>query len=254
MKPGKETAVANKRAEFLVGTSGWSYPHWKGVFYPEELPGNRWFAHYAEIFPTVEVNATFYRFFKDETYLKWRRQAPARFRYVLKAPGLITHRKYLKDAEDQIGRFWRSAVLLQEKLGLILLQLAPRTPYDPDRLERAVRAFGDPRKVAVEFRDPKWLTQETKERLTRLGSVFCSAESPKSALLDWVTSPTAYIRLHGREGWYRYNYSDDDLREIAALARHMGELGAQSVYIFFNNDAEGFAPGNARTLARILAS
>ena len=82
-----------KNVEFFVGTSGWIYAHWKELFYPEDLPKSRWFEHYAEQFSTVEVNATFYRTFKDQTYHKWRVRAPEKFKYVLKAPRLITHRK-----------------------------------------------------------------------------------------------------------------------------------------------------------------
>ena len=174
------------------------------------------------------------------------------FRYVLKAPRLITHRKYLEGAEEEIREFWRSVSLLEDKLGLILLQLAPSTPYDPERLKKALQAFDDPRRVAVEFRHKRWLTGETKDLLQEVGAIFCSADSPKSKLMDWVTSDTAYIRLHGRKHWYDYNYSDAELKEIADLARHMTQEGAQSVYVFFNNDFGGHAVKNAHSLRQIL--
>src|SRR5512136_2995851 len=118
------------KAQYLIGTSGWTYDHWKGTFYPDGLAKSRWFDYYAEQFPAVEVNATFYRRFADQTYVKWLERAPAGFIYVLKAPKLITHRKYLVDAEEDIRLFWRSACILEDKLGLVLLQVAPGTPYD----------------------------------------------------------------------------------------------------------------------------
>jgi uncharacterized protein YecE (DUF72 family) len=90
------------KVRFLVGTSGWTYSDWQGNFYPKDWPKRRWFEYYAKKFATVEVNATFYRTFKDQTYHKWRDQAPSGFSYVLKAPRLITHRKHLKGAEEQI--------------------------------------------------------------------------------------------------------------------------------------------------------
>jgi uncharacterized protein YecE (DUF72 family) len=171
---------------------------------------------------------------------------------MLKAPRFITHRKHLKGAEEQIKSFWRSASLLENKLGLILLQLAPSTAYDPDRLKHALLAFGDSRKVAVEFRHKKWLTEEIRGLLKETGSIFCTADSPESELTDWITADAAYIRLHGREQWYAYDYSLQELREIAALAKRMERLGAQMVYIFFNNDVAGYASQNALTLLEML--
>jgi uncharacterized protein YecE (DUF72 family) len=236
----------------LVGTSGWTYPDWQGIFYPEDWPKSRWFEYYATEFSTVEVNATFYRSFKDQTYHKWREQAPEEFRYVLKAPRFVTHRKHLKGAEKQIKSFWRSAALLEDKLGLILLQLAPSTAYDPDRLKTALLTFGDPGKVAVEFRHEKWLTEEIRDLLKEVGAIFCTADSPESELMDWVTSDVAYVRLHGRGQWYAHDYSLQELREIADLARRMEKLGAKQVYIFFNNDVNAYAPRNALTLLEML--
>lgn len=243
----------NSTTKFFIGTSGWNYPHWKGVFYPDDWPKSRWFEYYARYFTTVEVNATFYRRFKDQTYYNWREKAPEGFRYVLKAPRIITHRKYLKDVDEEIRQFWRSANLLKEKFGLILLQLAPATPYEPGRLKHALNTFGEPSKIAVELRKDVWFTDEVKNLLGKLGSVFCNADSPKTRLNDWLTSSIAYLRLHGRRKWYAYNYSDEELREIAELARGFSERGARCVYIFFNNDFEGYAVKNAITLKEMLA-
>ncbi len=240
-------------AQFYVGTSGWIYEHWKGLFYPADLPKSRWFEYYTSQFTTVEINATFYRTFKEQTYLNWRQKAPPGFRYVLKAPRAITHRKYLEAVEDEIARFWKSARLLEDSLGLILLQIAPGTPCDPERLRKALLAFEEPARVAVEFRRKEWFNDEIYALLCELGAVFCNADSPKTSLNDWLTSPTAYIRLHGRKRWYSYNYSDEELSQIADLAREMVRRGDQTVYIFFNNDFEGLAPRNALTLIRMLS-
>lgn len=241
-----------RNTRFFIGTSGWNYPHWKGLFYPEDCPKSHWFEFYSRHFTTVEVNATFYRRFKDQTYHQWRERVPPEFRYVLKAPRQITHRKYLVDVKQDIQEFWASASLLEDRLGLILLQLAPSTPYDPDRLRRTLLTFEDPGKVAVEFRHKRWLTREIEGLLKEIGSVFCSADSPKMKLVDWVTSETAYIRLHGRKRWYSHNYSKEELKEIAQLAREMVNKAATRVYIFFNNDFDGYAPRNALSLMQWL--
>lgn len=170
----------------------------------------------------------------------------------MKAPKWITHRKYLMEAESDIDTFWQSASLLKEKLGMILLQLAPGTPYDPHRLKRALSAFQDSRYVAVEFRHKRWLTQETKSLLQEMGSTFCNADSPKSELNDWLTSDTAYIRLHGHEHWYGYEYSSQELKNISELVKKMESGGAEHVYVFFNNDINGFAPKNAMALMDMM--
>jgi uncharacterized protein YecE (DUF72 family) len=252
--------MGENQTDFRIGTSGWTYDHWKGRFYPEALPRSKWFGYYTAQFSTVEINATFYRTFKDQTYLNWRERAPAGFKYVLKAPRTITHRKYLEDVATDIREFWRAASLLEDKLGLILLQLAPATPYDPDRLRAALAAFQEPARVAVEFRHPRWLTGEVAGMLRELGVAICAADSPRSQLAagsrltDWVTARVGYIRLHGRRRWYAYDYSLQELEEIASIARRMADSGAETIYVFFNNDYEGCAPRNALTLMKLLKS
>jgi uncharacterized protein YecE (DUF72 family) len=239
---------------FYVGTSGWTYDHWKGRFYPEDLPKKRWFDFYASRFSAVEVNATFYRAFKDQTYLNWRERAPQGFGYVLKAPRTITHQKYLVDVQEDIKTFYRSCTLLEDRLEMILLQVAPGTPYDLGRLRKALLAFPDPSRVAVEFRNPHWLSPETETLLRSVGATFCNVDSPRQKLTDALTSDQAYLRLHGRKQWYAYNYSLGELEEITNLARKLASRGASHVYVFFNNDLEGYAPANAMTLLNELGS
>jgi uncharacterized protein YecE (DUF72 family) len=241
-------------AQYFVGTSGWTYDHWKGSFYPEGLAKSRWFEYYAARFSTVEINATFYRTFGDQTYQNWRERVPADFVYVLKVPRLITHRQYLVDAESEIRAFWRSATLLEEKLGLVLLQVAPQTRYDPDLLRRAILTFGEPRRVAVEFRRKDWLNDEVRGLLTDCGATFVSVDSPRQQPLDWVTSQAGYLRLHGRSRWYSHDYNAAELDEMAEIAHRMADQGAKAIYIFFNNDFEGHAPRNALALKDRLQS
>ncbi len=239
---------------FYVGTSGWTYDHWRGCFYPEGLPKSRWFDYYASQFPIVEINATFYRTFKDQTYLNWRNRAPQGFGYVLKAPRIITHRKYLSGVEQDIETFYRSCTLLEDRLEMILLQVAPGTPFDLERLQKALLAFPDPSKVAVEFRNPHWLCSEIETLLRAVGATFCIVDSPRQKPLEILTSDQAYLRLHGRKDWYSYNYREEELKEIADLVRKLASWGAHRIYVFFNNDFEGYAPANAMTLLKLLRS
>lgn len=238
---------------FFIGTSGWTYDHWRGGFYPQEIPKSRWFDYYAGRFNAVEINATFYRTFKDQTYLKWKTRAPQGFGYVLKAPKTITHRKLLREVEKDIQEFSRSAMLLGEKFGMVLLQVAPSQPYDTGLLMSALQAFVDPSRVAVEFRHPRWYNPEIENLLSSVGAAFCNVDSPRQDLTEILTSERAYIRLHGHEHWYASDYSAEDLGRIADLARRLVSRGAKEVYIFFNNDFEGYAPINASSLQRLLS-
>jgi uncharacterized protein YecE (DUF72 family) len=250
--PVNNTAGIKRDVKFYIGTSGWTYDHWKNKFYPGDLPKTKWFPYYCKYFPAVEINATFYRRFKDQTYIKWKNQVNETFRYVLKAPRIITHRKFLLNADDDIKAFGNSASLLGDKLGLILLQLAPQTKYDPELLRETILSFKNPQKLAVEFRSKNWLNSEIYKILKESGAVFCNADSPKTSLIDWVTCDTAYLRLHGRKSWYSYNYSDRELAEIRSLAENFADKGAKRIYIFFNNDFGGFAPENALLLMEML--
>lgn len=245
-------ALATHKTVFFVGTSGWTYDHWKGRFYPADLPKSRWFDFYASQFSSVEINATFYRTFKDETYQKWKDRAPAGFGYVLKAPRLITHHKGLQGADELILAFYQSCLLLENKFEMILLQVAPQMPYDLDCLHKALLAFPDPGKVAVEFRRQEWFNPDTFSMLRMVGSSICNVDSPRQQLTGFLTSEKAYLRLHGRKHWYSYNYSAAELNEIASLAQQLGHEGARRVYIFFNNDFEAFAPTNALAVRQLL--
>lgn len=244
--------MTKQKTEFLVGTSGWNYPDWRGVFYPKELPQKDWLKYYATQFSTVEINATFYRFFKEENYIKWRDAVPTGFRYVLKTPRLITHQKYLYNCEDSIKYFCHLVSLLKSKFALTLLQIPPHMRYDPELLRNAILTFDHPKKVVVEFRHKKWLNPEIKTLLSDIGCVFCSADSPNMKLLDWVTSDIAYIRLHGRKEWFDYNYSKRELNGIAKMAKQMSDNGAKKVYVFFNNDYEAYSVNNALYLQKLL--
>ena len=238
---------------FLIGTSGWSYNHWKGLFYPEKLPKKQWLGYYANQFKTVEVNATFYGWFKEKTIINWREQTPPGFWFVLKAPRLITHRRHLLDSDETIKEFERLTSFLEPKLSLILLQIAPDTPYDPPRLQHALSTFEDPTKVAVEFRSEQWEKPEIIKILKEIGAVYCNPDSPRKVLSGLLTSDIGYLRLHGRRRWYSYDYSGDELLQIADLGKDMIDQGAKQVFFFFNNDFGGFAPKNAATLAKILS-
>src|SRR5437764_11172520 len=155
-----------------IGTSGWVYPHWKGLFYPRDLPSKEWFAYYAARFPTVEINNSFYRLPFEQTFRNWRAQAPPGFCYAVKASRYITHLKRLKDPKEPVHLFWSRAKLLGGRLGPVLFQLPPRFPADPARLEALLRALPIDMRAAFEFRDPSWGTGEVLGLLDKNGAAF----------------------------------------------------------------------------------
>uniref|UniRef100_A0A7C4PML1 DUF72 domain-containing protein n=1 Tax=Anaerolinea thermolimosa TaxID=229919 RepID=A0A7C4PML1_9CHLR len=236
----------------FIGTSGWTYDHWKEDFYPAGLGKTRWFSFYAAHFNAVEINATFYRTFSPATLEKWRTQAPEGFRYALKAPRSATHDRLLLDCEADLSAFARLGMLLGERLGMFLLQVSPKTPCDPPRLLAALKAFPDPTRVGVEFRAPAWDCPEVIGLLEALGAAWVNVDSPAVRLGSRLTGPRAYLRLHGRQRWYASNYSDEELRQVAAIVQELSERGAEEVYVFFNNDVGGYAPHNASRLQHWL--
>ena len=145
--------MSRYQGELRIGTSGYHYDHWKGVFYPEDLPKTEWFSYYARQFDTVEINNTFYRLPEATTFEAWRRQAPKGFCYALKFSRYGSHIVRLKKPRDTIGKFLKRADRLGEFLGPILVQLPPNWKADPERLAAFLKAAPNDYRWAVEFRD-----------------------------------------------------------------------------------------------------
>jgi uncharacterized protein YecE (DUF72 family) len=240
-------------SSYKIGTSGWNYTSWKINFYPKDCPQSQWLEYYSQYFDTVELNATFYRFFKADIYQRWYNRTPEGFKYVVKVPGYITHRKQLLDATNQIQTFCKNVKVLKEKLALILLQLSPRTPYDLDRLEEKLIDFGnETKRLVIEFRNEKWLTDDTVKLLKKYHAIFCNVDSPTFQHQAIMTSKIAYLRLHGRKKMYQYFYSEKELEDIAQQVQLLKKNGAKQIYCFFNNDVNANSVNNAFMLKKIL--
>jgi len=223
--------------------------HWAGPFYPADLKTHKWFGFYAERFDTVELNASFYRFPTRSAVTRWRRQAPAGFTYAVKASRIITHLKRFHGTERLVGDLY--AVLgehLGEALGPVLFQLPPSLHHDPDRLEGMLAQLDGGFVNAIEFRHPSWWRADVRRRVERAGVVFVSVSAPGLPDDLVVSGGRLYLRMHGVP-LYRQDYADADL---AAWAERLKECGAREAWVYFNNDAEGHAPRNARTLRGLL--
>jgi uncharacterized protein YecE (DUF72 family) len=235
-----------------VGTSGWVYPHWRGVFYPPRLRVADWFPFYARHFDTVEVNNTFYRLPTAAAVSAWKEQAPPGFLYAVKASRFLTHRKKLKDAEEPLGTFLGVARPLGERLGPLLYQLPPRWRCDLPRLRHFIGLLPRELTHVFEFRDPSWCNEEVRALLSEAGMGYCIHDMPGFACPDWVTARTAYVRFHGPgEQRYAGRYDRARLRDWAGKIDGYRKAG-HDVFVYFNNDAGGHAVTNADELREEL--
>jgi uncharacterized protein YecE (DUF72 family) len=234
---------------YHLGTSGWSYPGWRGKFYPPGLPSKEWLPFLARHFRTVEVNMTFYRSPRPDILRSWVERTPADFTLTLKASRQITHLKRLRNVEGDVRNFYRLADALREKLGCILFQLPPSIALDVELLRAFLAALSPAYRNVIEFRHDSWYADKVCDLLTAAGVTFCTVSSNQVPSAVNITSPVAYFRFHGLTGGYRHNYSDEELRAWAATIK---TVKAKDGFIYFNNDYQAHAARNAQTLGEFL--
>jgi uncharacterized protein YecE (DUF72 family) len=229
-----------------VGTSGYNYPEWKGRFYPEKLPAAKMLPYYAERFPTVEINYTFYRAPNEKILQGWDAATPERFKLTLKAPKRITHDARLRDCAGRVRQFLETAAILGPKLGALLFQLPPNLKKDLALFDAFLDAFPPRVCAAFEFRHVSWLDEEIYARLRARNLALCVADSEKLSTPVEVTADYAYFRLRD-EGY--------GPAEIERWAGVIQERTAQcrDVYVYFKHEESGKGPEFARTLMRALS-
>ena len=243
-------------ARVLIGTSGWTYSSWKAAFYPETLPSRQYLEFYAREFSTTEVNYSFYHLPRPATYEKWAAQVPEGFMFAVKASRFITHIKRLVDVEEAWGTFLQNALSLGDHLGPVLFQFPASFRCDHTRLEAFLemaqpRPKAYPVQLVFEFRHVSWFTEETYRLLKQSNAALCIADSPRYPRRDVVTADFAYLRFHGRTQLFASSYTDAELAGEARQIKGYMHDGLD-VFAYFNNDAEGYAVKNARTLKRLV--
>ena len=236
---------------YLIGTSGWHYEHWRGQFYPQALAKSGWLNFYAQNFATVELNNSFYRLPSEKAFAQWRDSVPENFRFAVKVSRFITHIKRLRNVEEPMDNFLSRARGLNHKLGPLLYQLPPNIPRRDELLESFLKLLPRGLSHTFEFRHKSWFDQGIFDLLRHYGAGLCAFDMPDFTTPLMATSDFAYIRFHGSAGLYWSCYSD---QELESWAQRISEIAREvnSVYIYFNNDAQGFAVSNARTLAGML--
>jgi uncharacterized protein YecE (DUF72 family) len=234
-----------------IGTSGWTYRHWKGSFYPDDVPQKRWLEHYAQHFDTVELNAPFYRIPRASTARGWAERTPPQFRFAVKLSRLITHVRRLNECEDIIEWFFRELEPLRSKICAYLVQLPPSFSPQPEQLERFLFLLPSGNRYAFELRNPECYSGGVPELLQRHGVAFCIHDLPGRQTPLLITSSLVYIRFHGTAGRYSGGYSDAELEQWASRMRSWSDEGRE-VLAYFNNDIGGQAVLNSRTLQRLI--
>lgn len=234
-----------------IGTSGWSYGHWRGPFYAEGLAADQWLAYYALHLRTVEINSSFYRLPSSRALANWRDSVPDDFIFAVKASRYITHMKKLSDPRRTLKQFISRIAVLGGKLGPVLFQLPPRWHIDVERLAAFLKMLPRDYRYAIEFRDPSWLDPRIYELLATHAVAFCIFDldgvlSPMEATTDLV-----YIRLHGPNGPYRGQYDDRVLAAWAGAIKRWRRQGRE-VYCYFDNDEAAYAVQDAVRLQKII--
>jgi uncharacterized protein YecE (DUF72 family) len=240
-----------------IGTSGWNYKHWKGVFYPEKLSQKQWLAYYAEHFATVEVNNTFYQLPQYATFENWREtirriDQAEDFTFALKASRFITHMKKLKDPQTSSEKFFDRSERLENKLGPILFQLPPGWQLDLERLAVFLEAIPSHHRYAFEFRNETWLTRQVFDLLRQRNVAFCIQDFRGNQSPLEITADFSYVRMHGpHQQAYSGSYSDVALQR---WARQIDDWRSKlcDVYVYFNNDVGGCAVKDGRRLKEML--
>jgi len=238
-------------ARIYIGCSGWSYRHWRERFYPATLPATRWFAHYAHVFDTVELNNSFYHLPSAAAVERWRAQAPAAFIFAVKASRYLTHMRKLKDAEAGVHQFIERIRGLGPHLGPVLYQLPPRWHCDVQRLETFLRLLPRDLQHVFEFREPSWICDAVFAVLERHRAALCVHDMPGSNVPRRAVGPIAYVRFHGAGARYGGGYPDALLADWAQWLRRQA-AGRRPAFVYFNNDIDAHAVADAQRLRELL--
>ena len=266
-----------------IGISGWTYPRWRGTFYPRGVPQRQELRYAAERMNSVEINGSFYSLQRRSSFEAWAASVPEDFVFAVKGGRFITHMKKLSGIETPLANFLASGVLaLDQKLGPILWQLPPNLGFNADRMDaffaqlprsagsaaeiaahhdqrvpddRALTKAVHPRyrlRHAIEPRHESFRTPEFYRLLRRYKMALVISDNPgKWPIFTEITTDLMYLRLHGHDQLYVSGYSDHELDEWAAKIRSWTERGCD-VYVYFDNDAKVHAPFDAMSLMERL--
>jgi uncharacterized protein YecE (DUF72 family) len=232
--------------KLYVGTSGYSYKEWKGIFYPEKLSANRMLHFYGEHFRAVEINNTFHRMPRVSVLQAWAGEVPGDFRFVLKAPQQITHIQRLKNTDDSVHYLLEVAGTLGERLGALFFQVPPGLRKDLPLLRNFLALFPSQQRVAFEFRHKSWFDEEVFRLLHNHQAALCIAEAESNLEVPFVaTAKWGYLRLRMPD------YGDEELK---AWVKRVLEQGWEYAFVFFKHEDEGNAPQFAKRFLELAGA
>jgi uncharacterized protein YecE (DUF72 family) len=238
-----------------IGTSGWSYKHWKGAFYPQEMKPIEYLLFYTQHFDITEINASFYRLPLKSTVENWVKKVPKHFRFCPKINRYITHIKRLHDPEETVARFFEVFEPMKEKMGPVLVQLPPSLKFDYDVAEHFYSTLKKNFKeysFAMEVRHETWMAEESLTLMSKYDMAFVISQSgERFPYAETVTAKNIYVRFHGPKELYASSYSDKMLKDFAKKFQRWIDKG-HYVWAFFNNDVGLHAIYNAKTLKEMM--
>ncbi len=238
-----------------IGTSGWSYKHWKGLYYPDKLPSTRWLPFYAGDFDTTEINSSFYRIPLMTTVEKWMSQVPGHFRFCVKMSRFLTHMKKLNEPEQSLENFFSVFEPMKKMMGPVLIQLPPFLAFDYDRAEyfyRILSRFYKEYEFVMEVRHDSWMQEKSLTLMTKFNIGLVISQSGVSfPYTEMLTAKNIYLRFHGPAELYASAYPDKTLEYFAELFYKWLKEGHE-VWAYFNNDIHGYAPEDAKKLMMLM--
>jgi uncharacterized protein YecE (DUF72 family) len=238
-----------------IGSSGFSFRDWKGIFYPPELPPRKWFAYYCSQFNTLELNVTFYQMPLLKSFEMWYDQSPTDFRFAVKAPRQVTHYKKINpEAQPILADFYGTVREgLREKLGPVHFQLPSKAAYTDELAQRLIESLDPSFTNVAEFRHPSWWEADPQRLLARHNIAFVvQSYPPLLELPDEVVANTAvlYYRFHGVPELYKSAYHPEFLANIAKQVKAAGQV--RQAYLCFNNGIGGVGTHDARQVQALL--
>ncbi|MDP4275974.1 MAG: DUF72 domain-containing protein [Bacteroidota bacterium] len=246
----------NNILHLFIGTSGWSYKHWAGIFYPENVKPAGYLEYYTTNFNSVELNSSFYHLPMKKTIAGWVSRTPEPFVFCPKMSRYVTHLKRLVNVEESLNLYFDVFEGMKARLGPVLIQLPPGLPFDKQLLNNFIGILTgkySTYRFAIEARHKSWFTDDCFKLLGQYNIALVIADSGKRyPYYEVVTADFVYFRFHGHEQLYASDYSEQELQDYAGkIISWLKEN--HEVWAFFNNDYQGFAPKNAKRLNEIIS-
>ncbi len=236
-----------------IGTSGWSYKHWRGIFYPGNVKPAEYLTFYARHFPVSEINNSFYKLPTKGSVAKWIDSVPEGFLFCPKMSRYLSHLKKLRDPREPLERFFAVFDPFKEHLGPILIQLPANSRFHTEVAE-AFYAETDQYegyRFALEVRHPSWFLEESIGLMKKHGITLVFSQADQFPYDEEITAKDIYLRFHGPTALYSSSYSDQILEDYAEKFASWAEEGHE-VWAFFNNDIGGHALNNAKKLQELV--